>query len=114
MTVAASIIKPTLLATTSRTWIDGEKLPATGGCIVAINHISHVDPLLSALFVYDHGRLPRYLAKSGLFANKYLGGLLTAAAASRRPGPPLPRPPRPPGPPTHSGGATTGAAANRR
>ena len=79
MTVAAVILKPTLLAATSRTWIDGEKIPATGGCIVAINHISHVDPLLSALFVYDHGRLPRYLAKSGLFSNKALGGFLTSA-----------------------------------
>ena len=77
--VAASILKPTLLSATSRTWIDGEKIPATGGCIVAINHISHVDPLLSAHFVYDHGRLPRYLAKSGLFKNKYLGGFLTSA-----------------------------------
>jgi 1-acyl-sn-glycerol-3-phosphate acyltransferase len=79
MTVAASILKPTLLTATSRTWIDGEKIPATGGCIIAINHISHVDPLLSAHFVYDHGRLPRYLAKSGLFSNKYLGGFLSAA-----------------------------------
>jgi 1-acyl-sn-glycerol-3-phosphate acyltransferase len=79
MTVAASILKPTLLAATSRTWIDGEKIPATGGCIVAINHISHVDPLLSAHFVYDHGRLPRYLAKSGLFTNKALGGFLRSA-----------------------------------
>jgi 1-acyl-sn-glycerol-3-phosphate acyltransferase len=79
MTVAATILKPTLLSTTSRTWIDGEKIPASGGCILAINHISHVDPLLSAHFVYDHGRLPRYLAKSGLFANKALGGFLTSA-----------------------------------
>lgn len=79
MTVAASILKPTLLAATSRTWIDGEKIPATGGCIVVFNHISHVDPLLSAHFVYDHGRLPRYLAKSGLFKNKYLGGFLSSA-----------------------------------
>ena len=79
ITVAATILKPTLLGATRRTWIDGTKIPATGGCIVAINHISHVDPLLSAHFVYDHGRLPRYLAKSGLFANKYLGGFLTSA-----------------------------------
>jgi 1-acyl-sn-glycerol-3-phosphate acyltransferase len=79
MTLGAVILKPTLLSATSRTWIDGEKIPATGGCIVVINHISHVDPLLSAHFVYDHGRLPRYLAKSGLFSNKYLGGFLTAA-----------------------------------
>ena len=79
ITFAASILKPTLLAATSRTWIDGDKIPATGGCIVAINHISHVDPLLSAHFVYDHGRIPRYLAKSGLFSNRVLGGLLAAA-----------------------------------
>jgi 1-acyl-sn-glycerol-3-phosphate acyltransferase len=79
ITVAATILKPTLLSATTRTWIDGTKIPATGGCIVVINHISHVDPLLSAHFVYDHGRLPRYLAKSGLFGNKYLGGFLTSA-----------------------------------
>lgn len=79
ITVAATILKPTLLSATTRTWIDGTKIPATGGCIVVINHISHVDPLLSAHFVYDHGRLPRYLAKSGLFSNKYLGGFLTSA-----------------------------------
>ncbi len=78
-TVGASILKPTLLAATSRTWIDGEKIPATGGCIVVLNHISHTDPLLSAHFVYDHGRLPRYLAKSGLFRNRYLGAFLTSA-----------------------------------
>ena len=64
--IAVPIVKPLLLAVTSRTWIDGEKLPATGGCIVVINHVSHVDPLMAAHLVYDHGRLPRYLAKSGL------------------------------------------------
>ncbi len=78
-TVAATILKPTLLTASSRTWIDGEKIPATGGCIVVLNHISHLDPLFSAHFVYDHGRLPRYLAKSGLFSNKYLAGFLTSA-----------------------------------
>jgi 1-acyl-sn-glycerol-3-phosphate acyltransferase len=78
-TVGAGILKPTLLAATSRTWIDGVKIPATGGCVVVFNHISHVDPLLAAHFVYDHGRLPRYLAKSSLFKNKYLAGFLTAA-----------------------------------
>jgi 1-acyl-sn-glycerol-3-phosphate acyltransferase len=77
--IAVAILKPTLLSVSSRTWIDGEKIPATGGCILAINHISHVDPLLAAHFVYDHGRLPRYLAKSGLFSNKALGGFLRAA-----------------------------------
>src|SRR5690242_3374129 len=77
--IAVPIVKPTLLGVTTRTWIDGEKIPATGGCIIAINHISHVDPLIAAHFVYDHGRLPRYLAKSGLFKNKGLGFFLRAA-----------------------------------
>ncbi|HEX6954684.1 MAG TPA: lysophospholipid acyltransferase family protein [Agromyces sp.] len=73
------ILKPTLLAATSRTWIDGEKIPATGGCLVVLNHISHLDPLFAAHFLYDHGRLPRYLAKSGLFSNKALGTFLSSA-----------------------------------
>jgi 1-acyl-sn-glycerol-3-phosphate acyltransferase len=77
--VGVPIVKTVHLGLTSRTWIDGEKIPDTGGCIVVLNHISHVDPLLSAHFVYDHGRLPRYLAKSGLFKNKALGGFLGSA-----------------------------------
>nr|WP_179519651.1 lysophospholipid acyltransferase family protein [Nocardioides perillae] len=74
--VAASILKPVLVPGTRRRWIDGDKLPAGGGCVLVLNHISHVDPLLTAHFVYDHGRLPRYLAKSGLFRNPVLGGFL--------------------------------------
>ena len=77
--IAVGIVKPTLLATTRQHWIDGEKIPATGGCVIAINHLSHVDPLTAAHLLYDHGRLPRYLAKSGLFANRQLGFFLRAA-----------------------------------
>lgn len=78
-TFAASVLKPILIPATSRTWIDGEKIPARGGCVVVFNHLSHIDPLLSAHFVYDHGRLPRYLAKAALFKNRYLAGFLKAA-----------------------------------
>jgi 1-acyl-sn-glycerol-3-phosphate acyltransferase len=77
--IAVPLVKPLLLATTTRTWVGGEKVPHTGGCIVVFNHVSHVDPLLAAHFVYDHGRLPRYLAKSGLFKNRVLGFFLAAA-----------------------------------
>ena len=77
--VGVPIVKSVHFGLTSRTWIDGDKIPDTGGCIVVFNHISHVDPLLSAHFVFDHGRLPRYLAKSGLFKNKALGGFLGSA-----------------------------------
>jgi 1-acyl-sn-glycerol-3-phosphate acyltransferase len=76
---AVATIKPTMLAATSRTWIDGEKIPATGGCIVVANHISHLDPLLTAYFLYDHGRIPRYLAKSSLFRTRFVGTVLRSA-----------------------------------
>lgn len=77
--VAVAIVKPTLLATTRHEWEGGERIPERGGCILVMNHISHVDPLTAAHIVYDHGRIPRYLAKSGLFKNKALGFFLRAA-----------------------------------
>ena len=77
--LAVPVLKPMLLATTKRTWRGGEHIPATGGCIVVFNHISHLDPLTAAHFLYDHGRIPRYLAKSGLFKNKALGFFLRGA-----------------------------------
>lgn len=77
--LAVPIVKPILLATTTHEWIGGENIPESGGFILALNHVSHVDPLLAAHLVYDHGRLPRYLAKSGLFKNKALGFFLKAA-----------------------------------
>jgi 1-acyl-sn-glycerol-3-phosphate acyltransferase len=77
--IAVPIVKPILLATTKRRWIDGEKIPAEGGFLLVINHISEVDPFIVAHIVWDHGRVPRYLAKAGLFKNKLLGFFLRAA-----------------------------------
>jgi 1-acyl-sn-glycerol-3-phosphate acyltransferase len=78
--LAVVIIKPTLFATTKREWLEGaENFPDDGGFVIALNHLSHLDPITAALFVYDHGRIPRYLAKSGLFNNKVLGFYLRSA-----------------------------------
>jgi 1-acyl-sn-glycerol-3-phosphate acyltransferase len=41
--------------------------------IFVANHVSQFDPLVLAHFIYDAGRWPRFLAKSGLFANPVLG-----------------------------------------
>ncbi len=71
-TVAAGIVRPTLMVTTKRDWRDGEKIPASGGCVVVMNHVSHLDPLTLAHFLYDHGRLVRYLAKDALFSTPIL------------------------------------------
>jgi 1-acyl-sn-glycerol-3-phosphate acyltransferase len=66
-TTAVAILKPLLITTTKHEWIDGEKIPASGGCVVAMNHISHIDPITLAWLLYEHGRLVRYLAKDALF-----------------------------------------------
>lgn len=78
-TLGAVILRPTLSAATSRTWLGGEHVPAEGGCVIALNHITKVDPLFAAHYLYDHGRLARYLAKSGLFEVRGLGTFLTGA-----------------------------------
>lgn len=77
--VAEPIVRAALVATTKPQWVGGENIPAAGGCILVLNHVSHVDPLTAAHLVYDHGRLPHYLAKSGLFKNKAFGRFLLAA-----------------------------------
>src|SRR4051794_15611818 len=77
--IGVPIVKPILLATTRRRWIDGEKIPATGGAPIVANHISEVDPLIVAHIVWDHGRIPRYLAKAGLFKNWFLGYFFRSA-----------------------------------
>lgn len=74
-----AIVKPPLLAMTRRRWIDGHKLPAEGGCVVVGNHISHVDPFTFAHFIYDNGRIPRYLAKSEVFDIPVAGKLVRSA-----------------------------------
>lgn len=65
--LAVGVVKPVLLTVTRRDWTGGDNIPATGGCIVAVNHVSHIDPLTLAHFLYDHGRLVRYLTKDALW-----------------------------------------------
>jgi 1-acyl-sn-glycerol-3-phosphate acyltransferase len=73
-----AIAEPFLLLFTKRRWIDGEKIPARGGCVVAGNHLSHIDPLTFAHFVYGHGRIVRFLAKVEVLDVPVIGKLIRA------------------------------------
>lgn len=75
-TTAVGILKPALTLATRRDWHGGEHIPAEGGCVLAVNHVSHLDPLTFAHFVYDHGRLPRYLAKAEVFDIPFAGRIV--------------------------------------
>ena len=44
-----------------------------------MNHVSAVDPFTAAHIVYDHGRLPRYLAKASLFRGRFMNFFMTSA-----------------------------------
>jgi 1-acyl-sn-glycerol-3-phosphate acyltransferase len=76
---AVMIVKPLLLLFTKQHWVDGMKIPARGGAVIAANHASHLDPLTFAHFVHDHGRLPRYLAKAALWDVPVLGAIMRGA-----------------------------------
>lgn len=58
------------------TVIDREKLPKSGPIIIAPNHYSEVDPLVTAVTIWESGRAPRFMAKAGLFRVFGLGWLL--------------------------------------
>src|SRR5262245_35972209 len=61
---------------TKRDWRGREHIPATGGVVLVTNHVSYFDPFEVAHFVYDSGRLPRYLAKSEVFTIPVVGKII--------------------------------------
>ncbi|MEU6480612.1 lysophospholipid acyltransferase family protein [Streptomyces sp. NPDC047017] len=73
---AAVICKPPLVLLVKRDWRGMENMPADGGFITAVNHNSHIDPFAYAHFQYNTGRVPRFLAKSGLFKKGFVGAAM--------------------------------------
>jgi 1-acyl-sn-glycerol-3-phosphate acyltransferase len=76
--LAVVVLRRPLLLLTRRDWSGAEHL-GTGGIIVVTNHVSHADPLTFAHFLYDNGRLPRFLAKAGLFRVFFVRSVLRGA-----------------------------------
>lgn len=74
----ARVVRPLLIATTRRDWRGVEHLPREGGFIAAANHMTNVDPLTFAHFLWDNGVVPRILAKSSLFTVPVVGRVLRA------------------------------------
>ena len=74
----ARILRPLLFAMTRPDWHGGEHLPTDRGFIAAGNHMTNVDPLTFAHYLYDHGVAPKILAKSSLFSVPVLGPVLRA------------------------------------
>ncbi len=75
---AVVVLRPPLMLLTRRDWRGTEHVP-DGGAVVVVNHVSHVDPLTFAHFVYDNGRLPRFLAKDSVFKVPFVGMVVRGA-----------------------------------
>jgi 1-acyl-sn-glycerol-3-phosphate acyltransferase len=78
------ILARTLLKVPLRAWfrwnIEGlSNIPATGGAVVAFNHIAYLDPLVAAYAIDEAKRRPRFLGKAELFADKRIGWILKGA-----------------------------------
>jgi 1-acyl-sn-glycerol-3-phosphate acyltransferase len=73
------LVRPLLMALTVRDWRGGEHLPAEGGFVATVNHLSYTDPLTFAHFLVDHGRPPFFLAKESVFRVPVVGRILTGA-----------------------------------
>lgn len=71
---SARSLRPVFLALTRRDWGGAVTTPATGGAIIALNHVSQIDPILTTHWMWEHqGRVPSFLAKASLFDNRFVG-----------------------------------------
>lgn len=77
--LAVVILRPLLMALTKRDWRGWEHVPESGGAVVVTNHVSHLDPLTFAHYLYDSGRLPRFLGKASLWQVPFVRSVLRGA-----------------------------------
>ena len=60
-------------------WQHLDRMPARGGVLVAVNHICQADTATMARMIWQSGRIPRFLIKSGVFGWPVLGRVMTGA-----------------------------------
>ena len=75
----ASLLRMLMQPLTRRDWRGAEHLPRGRGFVVSPNHLSYVDPIAFAHFLYDNGHPPFFLAKESVFRVPVLGRMLTHA-----------------------------------
>jgi len=58
-----------------------ENIRREGGVLLVMNHISHLDPPMDAVFVHRNGRVPRFLAKDSLFRTPVFKYMISGAGS---------------------------------
>ncbi len=72
----ASWVRPVMNGLMAKEWHGQEKLPRGTGMIVCPNHVTEIDPVVVAHFLYNQGVMPRFLAKATLFDVPVIGSIL--------------------------------------
>jgi 1-acyl-sn-glycerol-3-phosphate acyltransferase len=58
-----------------------ERIPREGGALLVMNHVSHMDPAVDAVFVHRNKRVPRFLGKDSLAAAPIFGKVFLGAGS---------------------------------
>ena len=77
--ICAAILIPIMKLIARYDYREGSKIPKTGPVIVASNHLSYMDALAFAFFLFANGRAPRFLGKVQVFRVPIIGRILLAA-----------------------------------
>lgn len=75
--LAIEVFWPVVMLSEVR-WRGREHIPRTGAVLVATNHLSDADPVVTTAFLLARGRLPRFLAKAELWRMPVVGRVMTA------------------------------------
>jgi 1-acyl-sn-glycerol-3-phosphate acyltransferase len=73
---AIDLLWPVLMAVARWDYRGGRHVPAEGGVLLAVNHLTHVDPIVLVTYCMAQGRVPRFLAMSELWDMKVVGAPL--------------------------------------
>ncbi|GAA4827966.1 hypothetical protein GCM10023201_13800 [Actinomycetospora corticicola] len=73
---AIEVLWPVLMAVARWDFRGGRHLPKQGGVLLAVNHLSHVDPIVLVAYCMAQGRIPRFLAMKELWAMRVVGAPL--------------------------------------
>jgi 1-acyl-sn-glycerol-3-phosphate acyltransferase len=57
----------------------GGRIPREGAALLVFNHVSHLDPVVDAVFVHRNKRVPRFMAKDSVASAPVLGRIFLGA-----------------------------------
>jgi 1-acyl-sn-glycerol-3-phosphate acyltransferase len=73
---AIDVLWPVLMAVARWDFRGGRQVPTSGGALLAVNHLSHVDPIVLVSYCMAQGRVPRFLAMKELWGMTVVGAPL--------------------------------------